>query len=170
MVRKSFYVGWRFYSTRHCLTLRIFSSVIDGILEGSVNFSRELLTKLKDRWVSLSVERVGHHIVRKVFVALKSMEDKMELSAELAKCINRLNGNSMGRSIIVDCAVKDFLEGEGVWREAVKRRTEKENFLNEIMEDKLGKPEKKRKRKRKKTTSNESEDDDSKRGRMDNGS
>mmetsp|Transcript_41 Transcript_41/g.90 ORF Transcript_41/g.90 Transcript_41/m.90 type:complete len:725 (-) Transcript_41:175-2349(-) len=130
--------------------------IIDGILDGPTKqkpFSqavKKLFSKLEGRWVSLSVSRVGHHTVRKIFIKLQSMDDKAALSAELAQGINRLNGNSMGRSIITDCAVKDYLESKEVWESAVKKRMEKESFLKDIFEGNLDGGEKKRKRKRKK--------------------
>ena len=129
--------------------------LIDGILDGPTAqkpFSqavKKLFEKLKGRWASLSVERVGHHTVKKIFIKLTSMDDRKALSEELADGINRLNGNAMGRSVIADCAVKDLMEGEDVWNAAVKKRLEREIFLKEIVEGNFG-TEKKRKRKRKK--------------------
>jgi len=134
--------------------------LIDGILDGPTKqqpFSpavKKLFEKLKGRWVALSVERIGHHTVKKIFIKL-NMEDRKLLSEELANGINRLNGNAMGRSVITDCAVKDYLEGEDVWNAAVKKRLEKEDFLKDL-EDSLG-TEKKRKRKRKKKDDSESQ-------------
>lgn len=129
--------------------------IIDGILDGPTGqkpFSqavRKLFEKLKGRWVALSVERVGHHTVRKIFLKLGTMEDRASLSEELANSISRLNGNAMGRSVITDCAVKDYMEGDEVWNSAVKKRIEREDFLKDIDEGNLG-VEKERKRKRKK--------------------
>ena len=73
--------------------------------------------------MALSVERVGHHTVRKIFLKLGTMalEDRASLSEELANSISRLNGNAMGRSVITDCAVKDYTEGDKVWNSAVKK-------------------------------------------------
>ena len=129
--------------------------VIDGILDGPTKqkpFShavKKLLEKLSGRWVDLSLERVGHHAVKKIFMKLNSMDDKLILARELANKINRLNGNAMGRSVLADCAIKDLLESEDLWRSVVKKRIEKEEFLTELIEGDVP-PEKKRKRKRKK--------------------
>ena len=135
-------------------------SIIDGVLEGRTTekifskFVRKLLEKMSGRWVALSVERVGHHTVRKVFSALKSMDDRATLSAELAGGINRLNGTSMGRSTIASCFVKEFLEGQTVWSEAVKKLSDKEKFVKEFIEnDEVNDSSKKRKRRRKKASS-----------------
>ena len=38
----------------------------------------------------------------------------------------------MGRSVMVSCAVKEYLEGENVWKEALARQRGKENWLEEI--------------------------------------
>jgi len=138
--------------------------IIDGILDGPTTqkpFSqavKKLFEKLKDRWVSLSVERCGHHTVKKIFIKLTNMEDRASLSRELAIGINRLSGNAMGRSVIADCFVKDYMEGEDVWNAAVKKRLEREVFLKEIDEGNFGGTEKKRKRKRKKTSQDEEEE------------
>ncbi len=137
------------------------SSIIDGILEGPtrqepfVNAMRKLCIKLKGYLVQMSVERVGHHTVKKIFLKLKSFEDKASISQELSKGINRLNGNSMGRKIISECAVKDYMEGEDVWRSAVKKAMERELFLKEIVEGDTAGGTKKRKRKRKKKENDE---------------
>lgn len=137
--------------------------VIDGILDGPTKQKpftqgvKRLLEKLSGRWVDLSLERVGHHAVKKIFTKLKSMDDKLLLAKELASKINRLNGNAMGRSVLVDCAVKDLLESEDLWRSTVKKRIEKEEFLTELIEGNAP-PEKKRKRKRKKGDGLQEED------------
>eukprot|EP00551_Chaetoceros_affinis_P005633 CAMPEP_0203676360 /NCGR_PEP_ID=MMETSP0090-20130426/24285_1 /ASSEMBLY_ACC=CAM_ASM_001088 /TAXON_ID=426623 /ORGANISM="Chaetoceros affinis, Strain CCMP159" /LENGTH=761 /DNA_ID=CAMNT_0050542883 /DNA_START=64 /DNA_END=2349 /DNA_ORIENTATION=+ len=135
--------------------------IIDGILEGPTrqepfaNSVKELCTKLKGHWVQLSVERVGHHTVKKIFLKLKFFEDKAAISEELSKGINRMSGNAMGRKIISECAVKDYMEGEDVWRSVVKKAMERESFLKEIVEgDTIGST-KKRKRKRKKKENDE---------------
>lgn len=141
--------------------------IIDGILDGPTNIKpfsqavKRLFDKLKGRWVALSVHRVGHHTVKKIFKKLTNMEDRASLSKELADGINRLNGNAIGRSIILDCAVKDYMEGEEVWNNAVKKLLEKESFLEEILKGDVS-AEKKRKRKRKKGGKSPDEEQDSK--------
>ena len=100
---------------------------------------------MSGRWVALSVVRIGHHA--EMFLALHSMEDKAALCSELSKGINRLNGNAIGRSIIVDYAVKEYMDSDSVWKEAVKKKIEKDIFIDEIVGNNSHK---KRKRKRKK--------------------
>jgi hypothetical protein len=139
--------------------------IIDGILNGPTkqgSFAKaveKLFEKLRGEYVALSVERIGHHTVNKIFIKLGKTEHRFSLSEELANGINRLNGNAMGRSVIMDCAVKDFMEGEELWSATVKKRLEREDFLKDIVEGNLGTPgtgtEKKRKRKRKKGASKE---------------
>lgn len=120
--------------------------------------TRQLLDKLKDHLTTLSVDRVGHHTVRKIFTKLKSLDDKEKISAALSKSLGILTGNAMGRSIVTDCALREYLEGRDTWEKAVKKAIEKESFLNEIVEGDIGNN-KKRKRKRKKK---ENEEDASK--------
>ncbi len=143
--------------------------IVDGILDGPTKqavFSEAVTSfflKLKGRYVALSVERIGHHTVKKIFIRLQNMEHRASLSEELAGGINRLSGNAMGRSVIMDCAVKDFMEGPEVWSASVKKRIERENFLKEIEDGKLGSnggTEKKRKRKRKKASGKEGVQED----------
>jgi len=110
--------------------------------------------------VSLSVERVGHHTVKKLFRSLQSLDDKAELSDELASGMNRLSGNAMGRSVMDACFVREYCEGEKAWTDAVNKQAREEEWLKDIVgkgegvessNDNLGN--KKRKRKRKKTQS-----------------
>jgi hypothetical protein len=80
------------------------------------------------------------------------MEEKAALSAELSQSLNRLGSNAMGRSVMVSCAVKEYLEGEYVWKSAITKQDEKDNWLKEIVGENDGeantKSKKKRKRKR----------------------
>ena len=86
---------------------------------------------------------------------LKSYEDKSLISAELSKSIRTLDGNAMGRSIITHCALREYIEGEDVWRSTVKKAVEKESFLNEITEGDVTTSTKKRRRKRKRKDNDE---------------
>ena len=97
--------------------------------------------------------RVGHHVVIKLFRALP-LDDKAALSLELSQSLNRLGSNAMGRSVMISCAVKEYLEGENVWKAALAKQEEKDNWLKEILgednEEENAKSTKKRKRKRQK--------------------
>ena len=107
---------------------------MDALLDGpsKSTASKVLIQKLNDRIPFLAAERVGHHTVEKLFKALPTIEDKAAMSAELSQSLNRLGSNSMGRSVMVSCAVKEYLEGENVWKEALARQRGKENWLEEI--------------------------------------
>mmetsp|Transcript_51736 Transcript_51736/g.109990 ORF Transcript_51736/g.109990 Transcript_51736/m.109990 type:complete len:829 (+) Transcript_51736:148-2634(+) len=129
--------------------------VMDGLLDGPSRSiaSKKLVEKLSDRILYLATERVGHHMVEKLFRALPTMEDKASLSAELSHSLNRLGSNAMGRSVMTTCAVKEYLEGESVWREALAKQKGKENWLEEITgkkEDSDGEDEEVKTKKRKK--------------------
>ena len=53
---------------------------------------------------------------------------------------------------MVSCAVKEYLEGEQTWKDAVSKQEEKNNWLDEILGEgdaDKGKPGKEKKRKRK---------------------
>ncbi len=117
--------------------------------------TKELADKLKGQWTSLAVERVGHHTVKKVFMKLNALEDKAQLSSELSNSMRILSGNAMGRSIITHCAVRDYMEGEEVWKSTVKKAMERESFLKEIIQGEEVNTTKKRKRKRKKKDAGE---------------
>lgn len=127
--------------------------------------SKLLLKKLSDRISYLAAERVGHHTVMKLFRALPTMEDKAALSAELSHSLKRLGGNAMGRSVMVSCAVKEYLEGENEWTKAVTKHRGKENWLDEILGEKVGSDDdagekkKKRRKKEKKSLSRTGSDD-----------
>jgi len=107
---------------------------MDALLDGpsKSTASKALIQKLNDRISFLAAERVGHHTVKKLFKALPTIEDKAAMSAELSQSLNRLGSNAMGRSVMVSCAVKEYLEGENVWKEALARQRGKENWLEEI--------------------------------------
>jgi len=135
--------------------------IFDAMLDGNADqkpfstFIKKLFKKLSGKWVALSVQRVGHHLVRKLFLALESIKDKASLADELSKSINRLSGNAMGRLIIAECAVKDFMISEVEFEKCVKKQAENYNFLEDIAgSNSKGKGEDKaRKRKRKKQVS-----------------
>jgi hypothetical protein len=118
----------------------IFESIMDALLDGPSRdvASKLLLRKLSGRISFLAVERVGHHTVEKLFRALPKMEDKASISAELSLSLNRLGGNAMGRSVMVSCAVKEYLEGESAWKAALTKQRGKENWLKEIFGEKEG--------------------------------
>jgi pectin methylesterase-like acyl-CoA thioesterase len=125
---------------------------MDGLLDGPSrsSASKALLSKLSGRLSFLAAERVGHHTVIKLFKALP-MEEKAVLSAELSQSLNRLGSNAMGRSVMVSCAVKEYLEGEEVWKSAVTKQEAHDNWLKDIVgeNDKdITKSKKERKRKR----------------------
>jgi hypothetical protein len=138
---------------RDILCIAFLFSIMDGLLDGPSRSiaSKLLLPKLSGRLSFLAAERVGHHTVIKLFKALP-MDEKASLSAELSQSLNRLGSNAMGRSVMVSCAVKEYLEGEEVWKATLSKQEEKDNWLNDIVgeagNDDSGKGKKKRKRKR----------------------
>lgn len=97
-----------------------------------IDATKRLLEMLRGRWVSLALHHIGHHIVKKLFHSLVSMEDKEALASELSKGIVRLNSKPSGRDVIVECAVKDFLESKASWTAAITKRTTKARVVNEI--------------------------------------
>jgi hypothetical protein len=111
---------------------------MDALLDGPASpiASKLLAQKLSSRISFLAAERVGHHTVEKLFRALPTMEEKAAISADLSHYLNRLGGNAMGRSTMVTCAVKEYLEGESAWKEALSKQQAKENWLKEILGDK----------------------------------
>ena len=115
--------------------------IMDGLLDGPSRsiVSKSLASKLSERISYLAAERVGHHTVEKLFRALPTYDDKAVMSAELSQSLNRLGSNAMGRSVMVSCAVKEYLEGESVWKEALAKQKEKGGWLEEILgEEKEG--------------------------------
>lgn len=114
--------------------------VLDGILEGPVvdpifaSALSRLVIKLRGRWVAVATDRVGHHTVKKVFRALRDMKDKESLVHELVEGKNRMNGNSMGRSVLDALEVHIYeTKGEKEWSKAIKKNVEKEEWLKEIV-------------------------------------
>lgn len=137
--------------------------IMDGILCGPTKTPvfgvavKALLGKLSGRWVALSTDRVGHHTVKNMFLALPKIDDKAKLVEELVLGGNRLNGNTMGRSVVEACLVNEYNENRKEWRRMVaKTLTKDDNFLDEMVagntddaEDLPQKTKSKRKRKRK---------------------
>ena len=120
-------------------SLSVHNSIMDPILDGPTQekeFStacRQLLDRLSGRWIALASDRVGHHTVKKLFRALP-LNDKTKLVSELSRGGNRLSGSSMGRAIAEACSLSDFLLlGESDWKALIKRRQQKETWLQEII-------------------------------------
>ena len=123
-----------------------------------IDATKQLLERLQGRWVSLALHHIGHHIVKKIFHSLVSMDDKALLAGELSKGIVRLNTKSSGRDVIVECAVKDILESKATWTSAITKRKIKETLVSELgqedsEETKPSNP-KKRKHKKARVTNN----------------
>ncbi|CAB9499242.1 RNA-binding nucleolar protein required for pre-rRNA processing. Involved in production of 18S rRNA and assembly of small ribosomal subunit (By similarity) [Seminavis robusta] len=101
----------------------------DGLLEGpteSPTFSKglkQLNDKLNGHWVSLSCDRCGQHVVKKIFRALPD-QHRIKMVEELCRGIPQLSGSSMGRGVMDVCAVRDFSRGQDAWRSAVKKSAE----------------------------------------------
>ena len=93
----------------------------------------KLLTKLKGRWTSLAIDRVGHHVVRKLFLALPTMKAREDLVRELAQGRDRLRGNAMGRCVQSECEV-DLYWNQGVdeWKAKIQRKLEQKEWLMEL--------------------------------------
>jgi hypothetical protein len=112
--------------------------VWDGILEGPTEnpaFSRsiqELREKLSGQWAPLGCDRVGQHVVKKIFKVLPEKE-KLNLVEELSHGIIRLGGSAMGRSVIDACAVRQFTEGIEAWKHAIKKASMQEEWLKEML-------------------------------------
>ncbi|GAX14327.1 hypothetical protein FisN_1Hh527 [Fistulifera solaris] len=114
--------------------------LIDGLLEGPVydkvfatGLSR-LASKLSSRWVALAVDRIGHHVVRKLCHALKDERSQEDLMTELAKGKKRLSGVSMGRNILDECLVLEFeMKGATEWRRQLKKKSGKGDWLDEMI-------------------------------------
>mmetsp|Transcript_55 Transcript_55/g.87 ORF Transcript_55/g.87 Transcript_55/m.87 type:complete len:754 (-) Transcript_55:49-2310(-) len=141
--------------------------VMDGILSGPIKTpifaaaAKELYSKLTDHWVTLSIDRVGHHSVMKLFLALPRIDDKSKLVEELVDGGKRLTANKMGYSVSEACLVEVFRENRKQWRKKIVDTQDKteDSFLEELAqtagESQSTKP--KRKRKRKKKGSSEEE-------------
>jgi hypothetical protein len=146
-------------------SLLIHCSIIDGILDGPnkepafAKANKHLLEKLSGQWAALGVDRVGNHAVKKLFRALTEWQDKAVLTSELAQSLTKLGGNAMGRSVVEACAVKEFLEGEEVWKAAVRKAQQREEWVQDIF-DGGDKTEGRKKRKRKKHGKQESTNND----------
>ncbi|KAL7501484.1 hypothetical protein ACHAWT_009379 [Skeletonema menzelii] len=113
--------------------------IIDGLLDGPAKevASKSLYSKLFNRLPFLAAERVGHHVVMKLFRALP-YDDKAVMSAELSHSLNRLGSNAMGRSVMATCAVKEYLEGENAWKEALAKQKVNEEWLKDIIGEDRG--------------------------------
>jgi hypothetical protein len=133
---------------------------MDGILDGPkeelafADARKTLLEKLNGRLVTLAVDRVGNHTIKKLFKGLTEWEDKAVLTSELAQSLKRLGGNAMGRSVIEACSVSEFLEGQEAWKTAVRKMERREELVHDILaigeeEKKAAKTKRKRKRHKK---------------------
>jgi hypothetical protein len=131
--------------------------IMDGILDGPkeelafADARKTLLERFNGRLVTLAVDRVGNHTIKKLFKGLTEWEDKAVLTSELAQSLKRLGGNAMGRSVIEACSVSEFLEGQEAWKTAVRKMERREELVHDILaigEEEKKADKKKRKRKR----------------------
>lgn len=148
------------------LTLGEYFSILDGILEGNTKDGvfqkalQHLLAKISEdrNWSNLAIDRVGQHVVKKLFDGLVSHNDKAILVAELAQSKAKLNGNNMGRSVLDACAVHEFLEGESQWKAKIEKIKKEKSILEDILmtgedtQNEEGKTKRKRKRKAKESS------------------
>jgi len=108
--------------------------IMDGILDDHGhtqssatifgNATIKLRHKLSGHWASLAMDRVGHHTVKKLFMALPLLDDKATLVEELFTASIRLHENKIGRSVVEACAVDVFAD-DGInteWRQTVTSR------------------------------------------------
>jgi nucleolar protein 9 len=94
---------------------------------------KRLVVKLAGRWVALASDRVGHHMVRKLFCNVE-MNDRVLLVREMWSGKNRLRGNSMGRSLLEISAAQEYeSRGESEWKKIIQKKMEKEKWLQEIV-------------------------------------
>ena len=112
--------------------------VWDALLEeGSpaAPIRKKLLTKLKGRWVALATDRVGHHVVRKLFLALPDIASREVLVQELSDNMARLEGNAMGRKIAALAKVREYTSmGENEWELAVGRTIKEKEWLQDMLQ------------------------------------
>lgn len=114
--------------------------IMDGLLEGPIHdkvfatgLSR-LTSKLSSLWVALAVDRIGHHVVRKLCHALKDEKSQEDLLNELVKGKKRLSGISMGRTVLDECMVHDYeMKGAKEWRRLLKKKNEKSDWLDDMV-------------------------------------
>lgn len=138
--------------------------IMDGLLDGPIKTpifagaAKVLYSKVTDNWVSLATDRVGHHTVKKLFSALPRIDDKSKLVDELARGGNRMNGNTMGRSVVEFCSVNEYKENPKSWRKKVVKMISKSevSFMDDVITKTTGssgeRQKAKRKRKRKRST------------------
>jgi hypothetical protein len=96
---------------------------------------RRLRQKLQGRWVALANDRVGHHVVTKLFRQLDCAKEREALVQELANGKSRMNGNNMGRSVLEALEVRAYqAEGAAHWLKLIKKQRDKETWLGEIVQ------------------------------------
>jgi nucleolar protein 9 len=118
--------------------------VWDGILDNPAaqsdeNFcsaTKKLAGKLQGRWVAIASDRIGQHVVQKLFAALTDIGGRTQLVSELASGKARLNGSAMGRSVMETCFVHEFIaKGEKEWTAMVKKMLHKSTLAKEIFDE-----------------------------------
>lgn len=132
--------------------------IMDGLLDGPIRTpvfaaaSKGLCSKLKENWVSLATDRVGHHTVKKLFTALPRIDDKAKLMEELVNGGNRLTGNTMGRTVAEACSVDEYRENPKQWRKKIAKMIAKkeDSFLDDVTKP-IGEGSEKQKAKRKRS-------------------
>lgn len=118
----------------------VWEGVLDNpIVQSDENFrsaTKKLAGKLEGRWVAIASDRIGQHVVRKLFASLTDMDVRKQLVVELSSGKARLNGSAMGRSVMESCFVHEFIaKGEKEWSTLVKKMIQKSTFVREIIEE-----------------------------------
>jgi hypothetical protein len=136
--------------------------MLDCILDGEhdepifAEARQQLLKRLSGRWVSIATDRVGHHCVEKLFRALPGITDRKALVEELSASRSRLNGCTMGRSVVEACLVREFHDvGEGEWAAMVNKMIKKKECLKDMLETENLKEEKKSKKRSRTVSKND---------------
>ena len=124
----------------------------DGVLDGPTESPcfaqglQKLREKLSGRWVALSCDRVGQHVVKKIF-RVSTDAERVKIAEELSHGVPRMSGSNMGRSVMDVCAVRDFTLGVDEWKRVVKKANMQDDWLSDVLgkNDKQGNDKRKRK-------------------------
>jgi hypothetical protein len=111
--------------------------VWDAVLSGTVHHKSvptKLWQRLQGRLVSLATDRVGHHVIRKLFFALPDMVKREGLVQELAEGSARLEGNAMGRKTAALCKVHEYMSGgKAEWERVVHKSLREKEWLDDML-------------------------------------
>jgi len=96
-----------------------------------------LVKHLRGKWTMLATDRIGHHMVIKLFRSFSDIKLREVLTEELSQEMYRLKGNNMGRSVVKEFELNTYTYSKSDWTKMMQNQMDSQQwFQDEIMDKK----------------------------------